>query len=576
MKEGVTLEDAARDLDLVAETVRQANPSSYPESLGYAVQTALLSDALTRNAQPTFLLLLATASFVLLIACANVANINLSRLVKRQRELALRAAIGASRRRLVRQLLTESTLLAMLGGILGLALAWGLLDLIVGFAARFTPRAQEIALDGHVLLFTLALSVLTGLIFGALPAALTSRALVPGPNAGITVGGRKMRHALVTVQVAVSLILLVGAGLMVRSLYRLEQVDGGFQTERVMTMLLDLNWSKYNEAETVRAFHETLLEKIARHPGVTTAAIGRTFPLARGELPTEARFRIDDNDEPAPVLDFHAVSSDYLRTIGVSIFEGRDLSSADDADAPAVALVNRAAATRYWPDESPIGHTITGGGGDSVSIVGVVGDVRQYGLDSEATPAAYVSIAQFPLRVANLLVRTTIAPQRMERELVEAVYAIDPDQAVADIQTLEQARRESLAPPRLTTTLLSLFAALALCITAAGVSGVLALSVSQRTNEIGIRMVLGASPSGVAHSVLLEGLKLVVGGLAIGIVGSVAFSGSMTGHLFQIEPTDPITFVTVSLVLLAVAALACWLPARRATSIDPLEALRTE
>ena len=262
MKEGVTLEEAARDLDLVAETVRQANPSSYPDSLGYAVETALLSNALTRNARPTFLLLLATASFVFLIACANVANINLSRLVKRQRELALRAAIGASRRRLVRQLLTESTLLAMLGGILGLVLAWGLLDLIVAFAARFTPRAQEIALDGHVLLFTLALSVLTGLVFGALPAALTSRTLVPGASDGITIGGRKMRHALVTVQMAVSLILLVGAGLMIRSLYRLQQVDGGFQTERVMTILLDLNWAKYNESEPVRAFHKTLLAQL--------------------------------------------------------------------------------------------------------------------------------------------------------------------------------------------------------------------------------------------------------------------------------------------------------------------------
>jgi predicted permease len=516
---------------------------------------------------------------VLLIACANVVNINLSRLVKRQRELALRAAIGASRRRLVRQLLTESMLLAMLGGILGLVLAWGLLDLIIGFAARFTPRAQEIALDGHVLLFTLALSVLTGLVFGALPAALTSRTLVPGASDGITIGGRKMRHALVTVQVEVSLILLVGAGLMVRSLYRLQQVDGGFQTERVMTMLLDLNWSKYNESEPVRAFHKTLLEQLSRHPGVTTAAIGRTFPLARGELPSEARFRIEGRIgivEPAPVLDFHAVSSDYLRTIGVSIFEGRDLSPADDADAPAVALVNLAAAKRYWPDESPIGHAIKGSNGVSVSIVGVVGDVRQYGLDSEATPAAYVSIAQFPLRVANLLVRTTIAPERMERELVEAVYAIDPDQAVAEIQTLEQARRESLAPPRLTTTLLSLFAGLALLITAAGVSGVLALTVSQRTNEIGMSMALGASPSGVARGVLLEGLKLVVAGLAIGIVGSVAFSGLLTEHLFQIEPTDPITLVTVSVILLTVAALACWLPARRATSIDPLEALRPE
>jgi len=564
MEPGVTLAETGRELDAIATHMSEAHRAEYADSRDHAIEVTLLRDELTKSARPTFLLLLATAGFVLLVACANVANVTVARLLRRRRELELRQALGASRTRVARQLLTESTLLAVGGGVLGLLLSWLSLDLIIDFAARFTPRAHEIALDRFVLLFTLTLSVLTGLVFGTLPALFS-------PD---TIRGPRLRRALVTAEVAASLVLLVGAGLMAKSLLRLHRVDPGFDSERVLTMMLDLNWSKYGEPEAVRDFHDRLLQQVSGHPGVLSAAVGRTFPLARGEVPQEARFEME-GASGSHVLDLHPVSREYFRTIGVARVDGRLLGEEDRPGSPNVVIVNRAAAALFWPNESPVGRKLFAGK-DAATIVGVVENVRQYRLDAPATPTAYISVEQYPLRVTHLLVRTSSEPSRLADELVETVHAIDRDQAVAHVQTLEDVRSESLAAPRLTTSLVSMFATLALLITVAGLSGVLALSVSERESELGIRMALGATPSRVLGLVLGEAVGLIGAGLAIGAVAVGLLQSSLSRHLFEVEPTDPVTLGAVSLVLVAATALGCWLPARRATNIDPLDAVRAD
>ena len=579
---GTTLDQAQSELVGIATAIRAEHPAAYPSGQGFTISAASLHEELTSRARPTLLLLIGTTAFVLLIACANIANLTLARLMRRSREMALRSALGADRARLFRQMLAEGGLLALAGGALGLGLAAGTMQLLTSFAARFTPRAAEIALDGEVLAFTLMVCVLTGLAFAVLP-ALPSRAnlvmaLKEGGAAVSGGGSHRVRAALVVAQVAISMVLLVGAGLMLRSLLALQAVDPGYDTQRVLTMTLDLNWSRYTTNELILGFHDRLHARLAGQPGVIATASSLTFPLD-GHRRINLGFVIEGHppaEEGAqPLGDLRSATPGYFQTLGIPLVTGRFFTPSDGAKSPNVAVVNQTLASRYWARETAVGHRISADSGKTwITIVGVVGDVHHYGLDSEPSDEVYLPFSQLPIREGTFLVRTSADPGAMARRIGEEVLAIDPGQPLANVQTLDEVRGEALASPRLTTTLLLMLALLALCITAAGLGGVVAFSVSQRTQEIGVRMALGAGRGEVLGMVLREGLRLVVFGLALGIAASVLLTRLMTGLLFHVEATDPITFVGMALILVLIAAVACLAPARRASAVDPMVALR--
>ncbi len=588
LKPGAAVEQAQADLAAIAARMQQAYPEAYPANRGHQTNVTALREELTRQAKPTFILLLGTAGLVLLIACANVANLTLARVMRRERELAVRAALGASRARLTRQLLTESSLLALAGGLIGIMIAsWGL-NLLVDFAARFTPRAAEIKLDSVVLLFTLLISVLTGLAFGLMPAlSIKGDPVAPLKEAGIqsTTGasGLRVRSLLVVAQVAVSFMLLVSAGLMLRSLFGLQRVNPGFNPERVLAMRISPNWSKYDREEQYRDLSLRLLDGLKDMPGVTSAAMASTFPLSPSSIadgPWSRNFQIEGRpqaeNEPVPQCDFRIASAGYFQTIGLPLIKGRVFTESDDDRAPAVALINQAMARHRWGGEDPVGRRVTFNGGRRwAMIVGGGGDVKQYGLNREPADEIYRPVAQTS-GAGSLLVRTAVDPLSIVGQVRQKVHEIDRETAVDEVQTLEQAHYDSLASSRLTAMLLSLFAGLALVITAAGIAGVMALSVTQRTHEIGIRIALGATQSRVLSLVMRQGLAFVLAGLALGSVGALALARLMSPLLFAIEPTDPLAFLAVSILLFSTAAIACYVPARRVTMIDPLQALRSE
>jgi putative ABC transport system permease protein len=587
LRPGVTLEAARADFQLIAARFIEQYPESYPASRGYGIGLMSLKEELTREARPAFLILLGTAGLVLLIACANVANLMLAHLMRRERELAIRAALGAGRRRLIRQLLTESALLAAGGGILGILFASAGLHLLISFAARFTTRAAEIEIDSWVLAFTLLISILTGIVFGLLPALAMKGSLTSQMREGgqTTAGPRRnrLRSALLVSQVAVSFVLLVGAGLMVKSLVRLQRVEPGFDPESVLTMNINLNWSKYNRPEQTRDYFTRLVRKVQESPGVSSAAVASTYPMNRTSLafgPFNRNIQIEGRlvgpTEPVTQADFRVASPDYFKTIKLPLIKGRFFTEADDEKSLPVALVNQSMARHQWGDEDPVGKRVSLDQGQTwLTIVGVVGDVKQYGLDRDVTDELYAPFAQTPGGRA-LLIRTSVEPMSIVRQMQNAAYEVDPEVAITDVHELEQVKDETLASPRLMTTLLLLFAALALTITTAGIAGVIALSVSQRTNEIGIRMAMGATPARVIWALTRQGLLLVTMGVTIGLVGALALSGMLRKQLFDVQPTDFITYAAVSLVLIIVAGVACFLPARKATGIDPILALRAD
>jgi len=479
-------------------------------------------------------------------------------------------------------MLTESGLLALAGGALGLALAAATMRLLTGFAARFTPRASEISLDGEVLAFTLVVCVLTGLAFAvlpALPARVNLVAALKEGGAAVSGGGSsRIRAALVVAQVAVSMVLLIGAGLMLRSLLELQSVNPGFDSQRVLTMTMDLNWSRYTSNELILGFHDRLNARLTGQPGVVSTASTLTFPLD-GHRRFNVSFLIEGQppaeDGAQPLGDLRSASPEYFPTLGIPLVTGRLFTPSDGPNSPQVAIVNQTLARRYFPTETAVGKRISADTGKTwITIVGVVGDVRHYGLQSEPTDEVYLPFAQLPIRESTFLVRTTADPAVMARRIGEEVLAIDPGQPIANVQTLEEVRGEALANPRLTTTLVLLFALLALCITAAGLGGVVAFSVSQRTQEIGVRMALGAGRGEVLGMVLREGLRLLGLGLVLGALAAVVLGRLITGLLYHVETTDPITFAGMGLVLALIAAVACLVPARRAATVDPLVALR--
>jgi predicted permease len=585
IKPEFTLAQARADIASVGAGLAREFPDVYIPGSGYASTVMPLHEELTSGARPTFLMLLAAVGLVLLLACANVANLSLARVLRREREIGLRGALGAGRGRLARQMLTESAVVALAGGLLGFGLAAGAVGMLRSFAARFTPRAAEIDLDGRVLLFALALSLATGLLFGLAPAFSTRRdpaSVLRDGGERTTAGGApsRLRSALIVAQVAVSFMLLCGAGLALRSLGKLASVDAGFRAERVLSASVNLNFSRYDTPEKRAAFFDRLLESLSGSPGVTGVAIALAPPLANEFGPNDGSFEIEGRPVAEaslrPRADFLRASPQYFDVLGVPVLEGRAITGSDRREAPRVALVNRSFARRHFPDGGALQKRISFDRGQNWwQIVGVVGDVRQYELDTEPGDQIFLSVDQAPLLGGSLLVRTTTSEGDAIRTTIGAVRAIDPQQPVDTFRTLEQVRSGALASPRLTAILLLACAAVAVLITATGLGGVLAYAVSQRTHEFGIRLALGALPRSVVGMVVREGLTLTALGLAVGLGGALAFSRLLKGLLYGVTPTDPPTFVAVAAVLAIVALAACLLPARRATAVAPAEALRS-
>jgi putative ABC transport system permease protein len=590
LKPGVTVAQASADVSAIAAGLKASYPKSYPENVGFTSVAAPLQEELTRGARPTLLLLLAAAAFVLLIACANVANLTLSRMAKRERELAVRSALGAGRSRLLRQLLTESFLMALAGGLLGLVLAYGSLELITDFVGRLTPRAREIHIDSGVLLFTLAAALGTSILFGTL-SALFSRSNLASSLKGGTAGAgtarqqNRMRSALIVCQIAFSFMLLIGAGLMLRSLIKMQQVDAGIVPQRVLALRTTFTWSKYTSDDKTRVAIQQLLDRVQSEPGVLVAAVSNRYPfepeiITGGPESVSFSFQVEGRTlEPGqspPVSTFAAVSPDYFKALGIPLKEGRLFAESDNEKGPIVVIINEAMKGQLWPNESPIGKRVSNDGGEHWgTIVGIVGDVREFGLEHPPIPEIYAP-QKLNLSPGVLIVRTAVEPRSMAKALTRAVHDVDSQMAVSHILSLEQARYESMASPRVTASLLGIFAGLALAIATAGIGGIMALMVSQRVREIGIRIALGARPGNILQMVLGQGMLLAVLGIGIGIAGAVVLTGLVKSLLFEVPPTDVVTFSGVGLTLLAAAALASYLPARRAAAVDPNVALRAE
>jgi putative ABC transport system permease protein len=584
MKPKIKPTEAEADLSAVAASMNREFPNDYSEGADLKVNVTPLKLELTRDARPTMLFLLGAAGFVLLIACANVANLNLARMVRRERELGVRTAMGASRVRLFRQLLTESSLLALIGGGIGLVLATGGIRLLAAYVARFTPRANEVHIDATVLVFTLGVALFVSVLTGTAPAVARRESLITTLKEGgsqSTLGSArgKLRSALIVAQVSVSFLLLIGAGLMVRSLINLQHVDPGFRPENVLTIQLSLDFSRYTTNEKTLSFFDSLLEKAEALPGVTSAAAAGVFPLDKSPA-FNNQFDIEGqqgNDTGKPIAEFNAISPGYLQVLGIPLLSGRDFDRRDRPESTKVAIITQSVAQRHWHNQDPVGRHISFDNGKTwTQIVGVIGDVHEHGLDLPANDLIYVPFAQYPQTGPALIARTQGDPMAIARTVVQRLYEVDPNQPAGRIESLEQFRADSIAAPRLTANLLGLFALLALAIAAAGIGGVMALSVSQRTHEIGVRMAIGARPAEIIRMILGQGMGLALGGVTIGLLGAFALTHALKSLLFGVTPTDPLTFLGVAGVLTAAAFAACYVPARRASRIDPNIALRVE
>ncbi|MEO8369685.1 MAG: ABC transporter permease, partial [Candidatus Solibacter sp.] len=586
LKPGVSLAQAREELSLIASQLEREYPASYTAEMGYGITPFVLREELTGTARPLLWTLLGAAGFVLLIACANVANLILARMARRQRELTIRTAMGAGAGRLLRQLLTESLILALLAAAVGVAFAYGSMGLLIKFAGQLTPRAREISVDGWVLGFAVLCATATTVLCGTLAAMQTrSSVSVSLKDEGLQSAPRAarslVRGALIAAQVAFSYVLLIGAGLMVNSLIQLQSVDPGFRPQRVFAVGVDLNFTRYPDEKSQRLAARRLLEHVQPLPGVLSAAVSSSFPMdadnqGGGRV---SRFRAFGDNRPEtempPVQSIRRVTPDYFRTVGIPLISGRTFRDSDGEESPNVILVNRSMAQRTWKDQDVIGKRITFDGEHYLEIVGVVGDVREFGPREDAPVQLYRPMEQDPF-AGNVLVRTAADPELLIPAVRRAVLEANPESAVVKIKTLDEARAEAVASPRTTAQLFGLFAGLALVIAVAGIGSMLALWVRQRMREIGIRIALGASPSDILSTVLRQGMVLVAVGLVCGLAGALVLTKALKQMLFAVTPTDLPTYAVVSALLLGAALLACWIPARRAAHIDPQIALRTE
>lgn len=594
LRPGASVDQARTEMSAISRRLAQQYPQT---NAGSSVSLTSLHDRIVGDTRPQLLMLFAAVGLVLLIACANMANLLLGRASGRAREIAIRTALGAGRGRLVRQILTESVLLALLGGVIGAAAASAGINLLIKSAPDGIPRLQEIRVDNVVLAFTLAVSVLTGAVFGMAPALHTLSfrgSLNHGAKYSASAGRQSVRNALVVSELALSLLLLIGAGLVIRSFGRLLDLSPGLNPKNLLTAGIQLPETKYGKAARVDGFFNELLRQLQTAPGVAAAAANTPLPFAFNERDTG--FRLEGSPVPKEgeiaSTYAHFISPEYLSAMQIPLLRGRNISYSDNDNAPAVVLVNQNFVARYIPSQDPVGKRLRTGGYDELTgtdfkkspwltIVGVVGDVKQYGLDAEQGPEVFFPYNQhrgrdFSMSSRSIVLRTAGDPLPALDELRRAVGQIDKDQPIADVATMERLISGSLGSRRTPMYLLIAFAGLAVTLAAIGIYGVLSYWVTQRFSEIGVRMALGASRGDVVRLVVRQGARLMGLGVAIGLLLALALGRLLSSQLFNVTAHDPVTFVTVTLILTGVGALSCYVPARRATRVDPLVALREE
>jgi putative ABC transport system permease protein len=581
LKPGTTPAQATAEMDAIQQRIAQLYPTFY---VGSNVKLVPLDEQVIGTVRRPVLILWGAVGFVLLISCANVANLMLVHATSRKREIAVRTALGATRSRLVRLLLTESLLLSLAGGTAGILLAMWFVRAFATIVPQTFPRHEEIRVDTVVLMFTFLTSVVTGLAFGLAPALQSLKVdLTHALKAGgrtVAEGGRslRLRNLLVTAQLSLTLMLLIGAALMVQSFMRLGHVSPGFNPDRLLTMAVSLPLDNYPRARRPLVFQQ-LIQRTQTLPGVVSVAAAKHLPLSGDNM----NFAFDIEKRPfpqgeSPGADCRIVTSDYFTTLGIPLIKGRFFKESDTVDAPHVLLINEAMARTFFPNEDPIGQRLQLGINNfSGQIVGVVGDVKHVGLDAPTNHEVYISFSQAPFSTdMTLIARTSGDPMTIVGAVRNEIKGLDSQVAVGKVRTMEEITKESIGDARFRTLLLSIFGAVALVLAAVGVYGVISYSVTQRTHEIGIRMALGAQIADVRKLVISSGMKLALIGTVVGVVGAYALTRLLTNLLFGLAPTDPPTFVIVSFVLLLVALTACYIPARRAAKVDPLVALRYE
>lgn len=585
LKDGVTIEQAQAEASAIASRLEQQFPDTNTRR-GIAVESSL--SALIGDVRPTLLIMLGAVACVLLIACANVANLLLARAMTRNKEMAIRSALGAGRFRVVRQLLTESILLSLVGGAAGLLLAVWWSDLLVALGKNDIPRSMHVELDWRVLGFTFGVSIITGVIFGLFPALHSSRTELTGTlkegGRGSGEGARRnrVRGLLVVSELAIAVVLLIGAGLLIKSLWLLQNVDPGLRPQNILTFDTVLPESRY-PTEKQAQFFQDLNKRLAVLPGVQSVSSIYPLPLSGDRFSISFQIEgrpVAPKDEPS--ADLFVTDSNYFTSMGIPIIKGRDFNDRDQHESPAVVIVTEAFAKQYFPGEDAVGKRIKPGistyDDDDATreIVGVVGNIRNRSLNTESKPAYYLPQTQVPFSEMIGVVKTTTDPKSLVSAINRELSAMDKDVPMFNVKTMEEYLASSVAAPRFNTTLLSIFAGVALVLTIVGLYGVMSYSVAQRTNEIGIRLALGAQTSDVLSLIVKQGIRLIAVGLTIGLIGAYALMRVMAGLLFGVNDKDPVTFIAAAILLSFVGLLACYIPARRATRVDPIEALRCE
>jgi predicted permease len=588
VKPGITIAQAQADMDIIADRMKQQYPANYPPSGGLTISIVPLLEQVVGDISLPIRVLFGAVGFVLLIACANVANLLLARAATRQKEIAIRAALGASRLRLTRQLLTESMLLALAGGSMGVLIALFEVKVLRAIAPDNIPRLNEVSIDGRVMLFTGFIALLTGFVFGLAPALRASRAdpgealKEGGRNSGSASGGggSRTRKLLVISEVALSLLLLIGAVLLLRSYRRIGNAYPGFDPHNVLSLRLQLPSARYPTPDSIISFFRRVGEALKRSPEIQSVATTYSLPMSTVALawePITVEGYVPKNSQDLIISNVRIVSPDYFHVMGVSLLKGRYFDAHDTRGAPEAVIVDQTFAERFWPDEVPIGKRLrSGSSGSWRTVVGVISDSKEYSSEKEPPIAVYFPFEQYLARSMFLVIRTVSDPAQMTPAITNEIQALDPDMPVFDVNTMDQRLHFSLSRRRFSMFLLEAFAVIASVLAAIGIYGVMSYSVTQRTHEIGVRLALGARPGSILAFVIRQGFVLASIGTGVGLIAAFILTRVMSSLLFEVSATDPFTFVAAPLVLASVSLLASYIPARRAAGVDPMVALRRE